>query len=185
MRFEVALLAALAVALVGCSGKKKAKDSDKDKAPTQLEQMSGNPINVAAGTGTHSDAKSNPLWDVSWEEMAVIPGKDEKASMRRVHGHLYTDGKATVTFEADGARADRKQDLLILQGNVKVVSDKPEATLTCERMRYEAANPKRRIVKAQGNVRVVGSVGDMGPTSEIWASPDLNIVATPGMFDQR
>jgi lipopolysaccharide assembly outer membrane protein LptD (OstA) len=135
----------------------------------------------------------------------VETGKNAKAVLRTVRGTLYTDGEPTTYFEADGARVDQEAQLLILKGNVKVRSlgtkvdenkvgriirgeeqaTDLEGTLTCDTVRYEAKDPNRKILKAQGNVKVVGKAGTIGPTPELWANSKLTVVATPNLFDTK
>ena len=207
-RRATALIFVLLIAFVaiGCgSPKPEASNNGKAKAEKKDEPdpLSGRVVNLGEGSGTYRDDKPgakgqrDPLWDVRWETSQVEAQEGGKAVLRTVHGRLYTNGKPTTTFEADGARIDQKAKLLILRGNVKIVTESSQpagdgemtlrgrSTLTCDLLRYEAKNPKRRVVKAQGNVRLAGEVGTVGPTAELWASPDLGVVATPNLFDVR
>lgn len=179
------------MAVPGCTPSKPADDpkgkpanaGQKDEEEDPLQQT----INVGKGSGTFRDEKTkrDPLWDVEWETSQVQPADGGKAVLRTVRGKLYTKGKPTTDFEADGARVDQKAQLLILRGHVRLVSSDPKGTLTCDEIRYEAANPDRRVVKARGNVLVVGEVGTVGPTAELWSNPDLTVVATPNLFDTK
>jgi hypothetical protein len=179
------------LAIPGCAPSKSAEDpkprAENGGKKGEQEDPLSQPINVAKGNGTFRDEKTkrDPLWDVEWESSQVQPGDGVKAVLRTVRGKLYTKGKPTTDFEADGARVDQKAQLLILRGHVRLVSSDPKGTLTCDEIRYEAANPKRRVVKARGNVLVVGEVGTVGPTAELWSNPDLTVVATPNLFDTK
>lgn len=186
MRWLVLVLV-LAVGMTGCTGGKKSSGKpkgNKEQKKDDISAMAGDTIGVAPGDGTYSDSAGKPLWDVKWEVAQIDPKDGGKAALRTVSGKIYEKGKAETTFEAEAARIDRKKQILVLHGAVRIVSSDPAATLTCDLLRYEAANPKRRVIKAVGNVRVDGAVGSMGPTDELWASPDLNVIATPSLFDQ-
>lgn len=130
--------------------------------------------------------------------------------LRTVSGKLYTDGKSTTTFEADGARIDQEQKLLVLRGNVKLTSTGtpgdpitptgepitpsnrtgnavaiPAGTLTCDQVRYEAKVKGKEIIKARGSVLVRTAQGTIGPTPELWANSELTVVATPNLYEMK
>lgn len=157
-------------------------------------------INVGKGDGIFRDKKSGQaLWDVEWESSRVQPGDGTaKAELRTVTGKLYTDGKVSTTFEADGARIDQEQKLLVLKGKVKLTSlgapgtisadgevkeAIPSGVLTCDQVRYEAKVKDKEVVKARGGVVVKTDQGTIGPTPELWANAKLTVVATPDLFN--
>ncbi|MGV3615640.1 MAG: hypothetical protein ACO1SV_09935 [Fimbriimonas sp.] len=204
------LVAAFAAGCAPSSPKEKKPETKKDaKKEDEKDPLAGQTINIGPGSGEFrgdlkqpdGTTKQETLWDVEWESSQAQPEEGGKATLRTVNGRIFTDGKPSARFKADGGRVDQKKQLLILRGNVEIVSvgdfkikvatpNKPASsdpgdpiTLTCDQVRYEAKDPKRVVIKARGKVRVQSKTGTFGPTAELWATPDLNVVATPNLFD--
>ncbi len=121
---------------------------------------------------------------MKWQS-AQIDGKsktDFVGHMNSVTGSLYKGGKKICDYKADGGFADKSQNVLKLKGNVQMKSLDPDATLTCEEVEFLAGED---LIKAKGNVNVVGSLGAMDTDGELWASSDLRRVATPSMFKKQ
>ena len=182
---------ALLLLISGCGSSPAPKAEPKKDEKKEESPFADKTINVGKGEGTFrsDDAKRDPLWRVEWET-SQVQGDGGQAVARTVKGQLFTNGKASTDFEADGARIDQKAKTLVLRGNVKVISKLEggqPVTLTCETVRYQAEDKKWKIgvMKAQGKVRVVGDNGTIGPTPELWATSDMNVVATPNMFEAR
>jgi hypothetical protein len=184
------LLFALVLA-AGCAGPKSAPKAAKNEPPKEDERLQ-DPINIGPGEGTYRDEtpERNPLWKVQWDESVVEPKDRGKAVLSEVRGEFFPEGepgkaKPPVPFRGDFARVDQEQEILWLRGNVRVTSGDPKAALTCDSLRYERYNqkdPKARVIKATGNVRIVGPMGTIGPVTELWATSDLAVAATPEMF---
>jgi lipopolysaccharide assembly outer membrane protein LptD (OstA) len=135
----------------------------------------------------------------AWARVDLINGSDKPASKPNgdkrdpetqvrsaealeVSGQVFRDGKLVSTFSADKANADPDSQVLILTGHVVVVSVEHNATLHCDRLRYEA---RQKVYKAEGNVLVKTESGAKGTLSEAWATTDLTKVATPDLFGQK
>lgn len=72
-------------------------------------------------------------------------------TLQEVQGVLYKDGKPTLRFEADHAKADSDAQRVAAWGRVRAVSDVNKAKLTAQKITWEA---KRDLVTAEGNVRI-------------------------------
>ena len=120
---------------------------------------------------------------MEWQSAKVNVEEMESRGMaeaKQVKGEIIRDGAVVATYKAEAGLGDRAQQTLKLKGRVLVESKEHEATLSCEEMVYDA---KLKVIKAGGGVKVTGDAGTI-QTLEVWASPDLNIVATPDMFKQ-
>lgn len=207
----MALLLTGALAGGGCSAPKdKKEDTTKGDQKDEKDPLDGQTINLGKGDGKFRDPDTNKkLWDLEWESSVVQPGEGSSTGvLRTVRGKLYTDSPSPTTFEADGARIDQEQKLLVLKGHVKIVSPAsdgrnesmvkarnsrgdtdllfvPAGTLTCDQVRYEAKVKGKEIIKARGNVLVATDQGTIGPTPELWTNPKLTVVATPNMYEAK
>jgi hypothetical protein len=141
-------------------------------------------LNLGEGSGEKLGGAGNQqrLWTVKWQSGIVDfyeTGKDFTGTLTTVTGTIFNDQGAACTFAGDRSRVDKAKDVLILEGRVRLISVDPKMTLTCDKLRYEAGN---KLVKAQGNVRIVGEGGTVSGLQEIWTTPELNLVATPDAF---
>lgn len=102
-----------------------------------------------------------------------------EGKLTNVEGTLFDQGTPSSTFFADGATVIKGDDQLALDGNVKIVNLAKQATLRCDSLRWTSKS--NRIV-AKGNVFVEAPGYKMGPSAEVWASPDLSKVATPDLY---
>jgi len=72
-------------------------------------------------------------------------------TLQQVQGVLYREGKPTLRFEADYAKADSDQKRVAAWGRVKAVSNTNKAELTAEKITWES---ERDLITAEGNVRI-------------------------------
>lgn len=174
----------------GCVGKSSSSGSKSTTKKPEPPAISSQTIHTTEGSGTFNDdsPNRNPLWDLKWKAVTAEAGEKGTALVDTVSGTLYAKAKgagsepSTATFSADGAKVEQAIKRLTLRGNVTIVSREPKATLTCNEIVYEAPNKTNRVVKARGRVLVQFESGTLGPIDELWATPDLNKIATPGMF---
>ncbi len=164
--------------LVGCA----APTAKKQAANPSPEQTPKARISVSTGEGTQysKGPKHEPVWTVKWKEATVdVQGKNSfVGAAKGVTGTIDQNGAPASDYSADGAFADKEKGVLALVGHVKLVSKKPAATLTCERVEYHS---DQKLIKAKGNVRVEGPWGSAAG-NEVWATPDLKQIGTPDMF---
>lgn len=143
-------------------------------------------VNLGSGSGHfRSDAvHPEPLWDIRWQKGSVMTKEEGVVggTLQTVDGQLYSHSKPGTRFSGDRANAVQLTQILTLTGNVKMVSKEPSATLTCDRMVY---NAKRKLIKAYGRVQVVSRMGTVGTLAELWSTPDLKVVATPNQFESQ
>jgi hypothetical protein len=170
----------------GCGSKPPATAPKKKPDKKEEVKLPDQTLNLPNGNSTQysKDAAREPQWYVEWEraKVEVAQAGAQNARMEGVSGFLYKEGSKVVSFKATGGLANKAEDTLMLQGSVIVVSSDPKATLTCDRLIYDA---KAKVIRALGHVNVVGQVGTIGTLSELWATRDLSVVATPDMFKAR
>jgi len=211
MRSKHTLLVALVLLLAGCNPKpgEKGAEVKEEKKPEALPAMT---VNLGPGTDTHyaPGEKRDPQWFISWQKQAAVDlaqvkvkpgekptvgpdGKEKKPALKNeishmemlgVSGYVFDKGKESSTYTADAGQGDKKTQTLSLHGNVHVISKNPKSELFCDRLEYDASKPKK-LIRAEGHVRVVQAVGTIGTLPALWASPDLKVVATPDLYNLR
>lgn len=169
---------------VGCGGGSKPKKPENKPEKPIVERMIVN-TGPGAATARATDAAHTPTYHIAWKS-AKIDLSDQGllgGSMEQVTGEMYGKGKPVNSFRAARAKADRKTQILSAEGDVLVFSKEFAAKLACRRLEWDA---KKNVVKAMGAVVVTGTKGQgtVGPVPELWATPDLRIVATPDLFQQ-
>lgn len=168
----------------GCAGGRRPKTPDHKPEKPIVERLV---VNTGPGgaTARAADAAHTPTYHIAWKS-AKIDLSDRGllgGSMEQVTGEMYAKGKPVNSFRADRAKADRKTQILSAEGEVLVFSKEFAAKLACQRLEWDA---KKNVVKAMGGVVLTGTNGQgaVGPVPELWATPDLHLVATPDMFKQ-
>ncbi|HMS56054.1 MAG TPA: LPS export ABC transporter periplasmic protein LptC [Fimbriimonadaceae bacterium] len=128
-----------------------------------------------------SDSGQEDLWKVSWKSAKLEYTDDSRfgGAMNDVSGVIYENGKPVSQFTATEAVASKEDNILLLSGEVKVTSVKPEGTLSCEEVRYDG---EKRRIEASGNVRVDSGLYSAGSFERVYARPDLTMIATPEWF---
>ena len=144
-------------------------------------------INLGEGSGDKMGGPQNrdKLWTVKWKSATMDfyqAGEDFSGTLNEVTGSIYDKGKISSTFESARSIADKRKQVLALEGKVTVISQKPPMTLTCDRMTY---NAESKIIKALGHVVVDGPSGRITGLEEVWTTPELTVVASPDMFPVR
>ncbi|MFI5387404.1 MAG: LPS export ABC transporter periplasmic protein LptC [Fimbriimonadales bacterium] len=167
-------------ALAGCVAKKPVANQPKEKEKPVLEQQMI--VNTPEGEATQRNPKTRQVtYHVRWKKAQInVEDKGPFAgNMESVSGEIYDKKGIASTFSGDLAKASKETQFLTLTGHVVVISNREKATITCDRVEYHG---DEKIVKAFGNVQVQGTYGMLSGLNEIWATPDLNYKATPGMF---
>lgn len=121
------------------------------------------------------------LYHIKWKEAQVdLADKGAFAGrMDDVSGEFYKNGKVASTFQADHAQADKETQVLTLRDHVTVVSKTQATTMACDKLEWHAGE---KIVKAYGNIRMVGKFGTLKGLEELWSRSDLTYFSTPSMF---
>lgn len=146
------------------------------------------PPAVSAGPGEatrfSADGKREKQWTLRWETASEVSFDEGKVSgtMARVSGTLSRKNLDVSDFSADRAIATKTGKTLRLEGNVRLVSRDPKASLRCDSVVWR---PDLNRVEAKGNVRVDLPPWEMGVLPEVWARPDLSEAATPDMFGKN
>ncbi|MBS1723964.1 MAG: hypothetical protein JSS66_13545 [Armatimonadetes bacterium] len=96
-----------------------------------------------------------------------------------VDGRIEKDGKVLSRFQAPSALIDKDKGTLLLKSAVKVTDLERGLTLKAESVFYDQGKGR---IEARGSVTVTSEAMQMGPLPELWASPDLTKIATPGKF---
>ena len=136
------------------------------------------------------------LYVIKWEKTQLdytLKNGPSSGRLEDVSGDLYRDGKKVSHFTAKTGFADQEKKQLRLEGSVRVVSQDPKATMSCDRMVWQT---DELLAKAYGGVTINFKVeqpgpagttveadgGKIGPMDELWCLPDLGKAGTPG-FD--
>jgi hypothetical protein len=136
--------------------------------------------------GYTSGSSRTLAYDIQWQSGIAKASDSEHYDfdLKGVTGSLYRDGKKVADYAADAGTAVKATGLLTLSGNVEVTSaDQKSKTLgtsvKCDQMLY---NTSDTILKASGNVTILGKAFTLGPFRDIWCSNDLTEVTTPDQF---
>jgi hypothetical protein len=178
--FVWAFLLLMAVACHGC-----APSAPKSKLVDKVKPILKQPLTVVTPDGEATERSNGPgrepLYHVTWRNAKVdVSDKGPFAGrMEGVKGEMYHKGQVSNTFGADYANADRNTRLLTLTGHVQLISKADQIVLTCDKVEWLV---KEKIVKATGHVKAVGNFGSVGVADELWATPDLKVIATPDSF---
>jgi len=167
--------------VVGCgsSANHPAPSAPKQKPVLQQPLVVNSISGEATIRSNHRDRQV--LYHIHWKKAAVDVSDIGlfAGNMDDVEGEMYRKGKVVSTFTADHASANRDQQLLVLTGRVHAVSTTEKAAITCDRLEWHAAE---EIAKAFGHIEVHGERATLSGLDEVWATPDLNYLATPSMF---
>ncbi len=113
-----------------------------------------------------------------------MPKSGEKpgatGSFKGVSGQIYKTSPV-CDFSSGSGYADDIAKILTLTNNVQIVGLKQKTTLTCDKLVYYG---NQKFFKAQGHVRILGTMNMVGTLEEVWATPDLKKIASPDMFNQ-
>ncbi|HVT11612.1 MAG TPA: LPS export ABC transporter periplasmic protein LptC [Fimbriimonadaceae bacterium] len=169
--------------LAGCSG--SAKQETKPKPAPKEKPLLDQPLTVNVPHGEATIRGELPrrdlIYHITWGEGVIQVGNEGifAGTMDAVSGEFYEKGTPASTFRADHAKADRATDTLTLTGHVTVVSKTQDATLTCDKVEWRN---KEQIVKAFGHIEIRGGNGIISGLDELWATPKLDYISTPGMY---
>ncbi len=143
-------------------------------------------INITDGSATYLGTKNQKMWLIRWKSgVAMITPSDPKANsmgnLLSVSGEIYQKNKVASTYTADRGQGDKQKQKLTLTDHVHVVASNPAVTIDCDHMTYDG---RLKIIRAKGHVHVTGALSTVGTLEEIWTTPDLQLIATPEMFNQ-
>lgn len=167
--------------IVGCAPPKPAT-----KGPAKpVAASKPNLIDVTAGDATTIGKNNERIWRVYWTTARVsVPGGAQQintGSMNGVHGQIFRKDSVVCSFKSDHGWADNTDKVLTLTDHVRIESQKPPILLLCDKVVYDG---NRKFFRAVGHVHVLGTMGTVGTLDELWATPDLNRIASPGLFKQ-
>ncbi len=173
----------LAVA-AGCSSQKAEPVAPEKPPPDQKAEPEVQTINLGVSSADRFGGKENQtrLWTVRWKSAVLDLAKEGgqlTGKMSDVTGDIFKAQKVVSTFQSDRSIVDKNNEILVLEGRAKVISKETKTTMTCDRIRYEAA---KELIRASGDVKVVGTSGTISGLQEVWMTPDLKVIATPDMF---
>lgn len=176
--------------LAGC-GRQGHIQKDPEKStppePRQLHSMRG------STTMRKIDDPREIVWFVEWQsaDLNFVTEKDYSGRMNGVSGAIYDEGRRAGTFTAEEAQAYKESDRLTLSGNVTLIAETPlsghvtpkagtpKSVLTCEQLEWDVAED---VVKARMNVNMDTSDYKIGPFTEVWCTPGLDLWGTPELF---
>ncbi len=169
---------------LGCDGPRNAADQvgKGPKPPAPRVEEDDRSLQTGSGEATRYDeATSKVLYKVRFENSRLQFDKEGVfgGSMEKVSGEWYDAQGKPTTFRGDGAVADKASRRLALRGKVEVKSAEPRASMTAAEVVWDS---KRQRIEAKGNVTFENDTYTLGPTDEVWATPNLGTIASPGMF---
>lgn len=168
----------MALALVGCSkGSSNPKPKETKKETNEPKKLKDIAIAVSAAKNRRSNANHEPIWEIEWESanLGIQDGK-QFGSMVKVKGMAFEKGEKSASFASDSAVADKFEEKLVLEGNVRVESDKnPKATMTAKKVEWL---PNLKVFKASGDVTIASASGVVGPIDSLYADSKLHKVGT-------
>lgn len=171
-----------ALCLAGCtSAPQKAAEPKPEKEKPLLAQ----PLSVNTPRGEATVRGLPPDRDIhyhlAWKEAQIEVGNLGvlAGTMEGVSGEFYEKSQIASYVTAEHAKAEKDTGLLTLTGHVTVVSKTHDATLRCDKVEWD---DKDKIVKAFGNVQLIGTQGTLTGLNEVWASPKLDYFSTPAMY---
>lgn len=130
---------------------------------------------------TATGPKGETLWRLRAQSSNLIQEQDEnvRARGKTVRGEIYASGKPSSRFTANSGVAEKKDDRLVLEGDVVVRDLGEKLELRAERVEW---NRPRQTLEAQGAVSVQTDSYRLGPFARLWATPDLRLRGTPQAF---
>ena len=142
---------------------------------------------VNAGPGEaelfSTEGKRNKLWLVKWQKGQVrAPDADDVAiDLETVSGTIFRDSNPAADFRGATGLSDKKTQVLRLEGGVEVVSKEYQATMKCDRLRYEG---KLERITAEGTVRIQTKDGNITMQGPIYANPELTKIGSPEVYEK-
>ncbi len=180
------------VVIAGCG-------PSRPQTPTEASPKAPPPVHSVKTTNpivkiVSPDGRSS--FEVTAEEGDVHVGSDGPhfGEMHNVTGRIVKSGVVESTFKAPHAAVDKVSQRLTLDGGVTVTREVGSAgtkgegqtkpidlgmTLAAEKVTYDQTLGR---IMAVGSVTVTSDAMNMGPVPELWATPDLKKVASPGKF---
>ena len=137
------------------------------------------------GRTSISVPKASAVFPGSWTLEAEkgsfqVVGEDETgAIVQDVTGQLLKGEGIESRFRADSGEANMATGRLILEGHVKVTSERDKITLTARKVIYEE---KLGVIVAEGGVVVESDNWTSGPYDRLVATPGLEKVGTADRF---
>ncbi len=165
---------------MGCGATKSTSSK-----PPEVKPLLEKPIAVHADPGTvevrSPDNLQEILYKISWQKASLTIGNEGPfaSDMEGVSGSMFAGGKEASSFQAESASANKEKQLLKLSGGVDVQSNSYKMKLHCDNLEYRA---KQKLIVAKGHLVVSGVNGSLSGPDEIWATPDLKVIATPKEF---
>lgn len=181
----------LAACAVGCKHASPKQSPQKEKKEDEDAFSKSRVIRIsepATADKYLQTPKHEKAWTVHWVGAKLNLGSSGKdgerngaGTFQNVTGSVYQNGTEASTFRSDEGYGENKTSHLHLTGHVIVVSTDQHATLFCDRLEWI---PETKLIRASGNVRVEGKSGKLGTFSEVLATPKLERIGTPDLFDQ-
>jgi hypothetical protein len=127
-------------------------------------------------TSKNGEQVREKLWTVEWQSanLAIVNGK-QSGDMFKVRGSIFDKETVSSTFFADHAEADKAVDRLILDGGIKITSERSKAKLTAKKVEWFAYI---KLFKASGDVMLDTKDGVVGPQDVMYTDAKLTKVAS-------
>lgn len=166
----------------GCAPGDGRKATLPDTEP-KAEEKGPEKVFTGSGEATRHSGEANrkKRWTIRWKESQFETHEEGRVSgvMKGVTGTIFRNDRPVSDFSADRGIARKENDVLSLEGKVRMISRDPKGELICDRLDWQ---PDADRIEAKGNVRGTMSGWRMGVFPELWCTPDLRTVATPDLF---
>jgi lipopolysaccharide assembly outer membrane protein LptD (OstA) len=173
----------LAGTVAGClpSGPVTKKPQPKQKASVKTGIQMNLNTDPASAVVYSSEPPRIKLWTVSWQQMsAALDAKGiSSGRMKVVHGTLLSGSATGTSVTSEEGVGDEVKKILRLYGHVIVLSPDKKSKLACDSLKYDS---RQQLFYAEGNVKILNSVGSIGTFSQLIASADFKKFGTPKDF---
>lgn len=146
----------------------------KDEEPATTKLATGK-VEVLA-----TDEQGKAVIRVRAASSDIEVGKQVGVSqLKTVEGEIYKAGKLESKFRADRGTVDQVKRLIDAKGNVVVKDSDGSVALRADAIHYKDGSGR---IEAKGRVTVSSEAWRIGPFADLYATPDLQRVATPDRF---
>lgn len=137
--------------------------------PPQAEKPAGSSLSNI--TLTEVDKNGKLLWEIK-SERAEYSDDRRKASLTKISGKFYRDGKPLISAIGEGGSIDQDSREIVIEGNVKAIALKDNITLNADKMIWLA---DQDLLTATGKVKVEKKADKITITGKILkANPGAN-----------
>jgi hypothetical protein len=169
-------------AALGCGSSGSKEGNPPPPPPAELEEGK---VAIAADSSRlqHRNERGVVTLEIDSASSVTHLDKESAEELRselvQVSGRIYRGGIVASRFRAPKGTFDRQAKTLELREGVTVTSEERGLVLTARRIVWtESVN----LIRAEGGVRIKGSLFESGPSNLLVATSDLRRFGTPDRF---